>query len=163
MDAIQPTEHSGHFRQPLDEVNPNEGSLLQQLTQMSINKNHFVTQAPTEPFRLTYIDVMSLVINRMIGTGIFDTPKTVMLGIGILFWFCGCVYTLAGDLSEGTICGIAIIIAIFPCLIHAFSRRGAIRLNNLHVFIKVFMLSFMIIATWAVRGERASGRRRKLD
>lgn len=67
MDAIQPTEHSGHFRQPLDEVNPNEGSLLQQLTQMSINKNHFVTQAPTEPFRLTYIDVMSLVINRMIG------------------------------------------------------------------------------------------------
>lgn len=58
----------------------------------------------------------------------------------------------AGDLNGGTIRGIAIVIAIFPCLIHAFSRRGGILLNNLLAFIKVFMLIFMIIATWAVAG-----------
>ncbi|KAH7473751.1 hypothetical protein FOMA001_g11902 [Fusarium oxysporum f. sp. matthiolae] len=243
MDDTQPTEHSGHSCEPPNEVNPNEGSLLWRLTQMPINKNHFVTRAPTEPFRLTYVDVMSLVINRMIGTGIFDSPKTVMLGvrspgIAILFWLCGCVYALAGahvyieyglnipryvidgveqsvprsggnlhylqyvfpwprykkgivmlsgvlygisficignmagncincalrlveaanpeidagDLSEGTIRGIAIVIAIFPCWIHAFSRRGGILLNNLLALIKVLMLIFMIIATWAVAG-----------
>ncbi|KNB12135.1 hypothetical protein FOXG_11788 [Fusarium oxysporum f. sp. lycopersici 4287] len=248
MDDTQPTEHSGHSREPLNEVNPNEGSLLWRLTQMPINKNHFVTRAPTEPFRLTYVDVMSLVINRMIGTGIFDSPKTVMLGvrspgIAILFWLCGCVYALAGahvyieyglnipryvidgveqsvprsggnlhylqyvfpwprykkgivmlsgvlygisficignmagncincalrlveaanpeidagDLSEGTIRGIAIVIAIFPCWIHAFSRRGGILLNNLLALIKVLMLIFMIIATWAVAVFAFSG------
>ncbi|RSL95472.1 hypothetical protein CDV31_013869 [Fusarium ambrosium] len=54
--------------------------------------------------------------------------------------------------DEGKIRGIAIVIAIFPCLIHAFSRRGGILLNNLLAFIKVLMLIFMIIATWAVAG-----------
>ncbi|KAJ4327664.1 hypothetical protein N0V84_001914 [Fusarium piperis] len=243
MDTTQPAEHSGRSRQPPDEINPNEGSLREWLTRLEINKNHFVTRAPTEPFRLTYIDVMCLVINRMIGTGIFDSPRTVMLGvqspgIAILFWLCGCVYALAGthvyveyglnvpryvihgveqavprsggdlhylqyvfprpryekgivmlsgvlygisficvgnmagncincalrlmeaanpemdpgELNEGTIRGIAIVIAIFPCLIHAFSRRGGILLNNLLAFIKVLMLIFMIIATWAVAG-----------
>jgi amino acid transporter len=58
----------------------------------------------------------------------------------------------AGDLSEGTIRAIAIVIAIFPCWIHAFSRRGGILLNNLLALIKVLMLIFMIIATWAVAG-----------
>ncbi|KAJ3519726.1 hypothetical protein NM208_g14012 [Fusarium decemcellulare] len=243
MDATQPAEHGGRSRQPPNEVNPNEGSLVQKFIQMPTNKNHFVTEAPTEPFRLTCIDVMCLVINRMIGTGIFDSPKTVMLGvrspgIAILFWLCGCAYALAGahvyveyglnvpryvidgveqsvprsggdlhylqyvfpwprykkgivmlsgvlfgisficignmagncincalrlveaanpemdagQLNEGTIRGIAIVIAIFPCLIHTFSRRGGILLNNLLAFIKVCMLIFMIIATWAVAG-----------
>ncbi|RMJ14424.1 hypothetical protein BHE90_001623 [Fusarium euwallaceae] len=57
-----------------------------------------------------------------------------------------------GEFDEGKIRGIAIVIAIFPCLIHAFSRRGGILLNNLLAFIKVLMLIFMIIATWAVAG-----------
>ncbi|KAF0638008.1 hypothetical protein FPSE5266_10875 [Fusarium pseudograminearum] len=243
MDARQTDEQGDRSRRPLNEVNPNEGSLLHQLIQMPINKNHFVTQAPTEPFQLTFIDVTCLVINRMIGTGIFDSPKTVMRGvqspgIAILLWLCGCVYALSGahvyveyglnvpryvidgieqsvprsggdlhylqyvfpwprykkgvvilsgvlygisficignmagncincalrlveatnpkkaveDLNRGTIRGIAIVIAIFPCLIHAFSRRGGIFLNNLLAFIKVFMLIFMIIATWVVAG-----------
>ncbi|KAF4450236.1 high-affinity methionine permease [Fusarium albosuccineum] len=240
MDATQPAEHGGRSRQPPNEVSPNDGSLLGGLIGMQINKNQFVTRAPTEPFRLTYIDVMCLVINRMIGTGIFDSPKTVMLGVrspGIAI-LCGCAYALAGahvyveyglnvpryvidgveqsvprsggdlhylqyvfpwprykkgivmltgvlfgisficignmagnciscalrlmeaanpemeasELNEGTIRGIAIVIAIFPCLIHAFSRRGGILLNNLLAFIKVSMLIFMIIATWAVAG-----------
>ncbi|CAG7558842.1 unnamed protein product [Fusarium equiseti] len=243
MATARSTETSGHSPLPVKEVNPNERSLLDQFMILPINKNRIVTEAPTEPFRLTYIDVMSLVINRMIGTGIFDSPKTVMQGvrspgIAILFWLCGCIYALTGthvyieyglnvpryvidgveqsvprsggdlhylqyvfpwprykkgivmlsgvlfgisficignmagnciqcalriveavnpeknasDLSESTIRGIAIVIAIFPCLIHAFSRRGGILLNNLLAFIKVFMLIFMVIATWAVAG-----------
>jgi hypothetical protein len=67
MDARQPAEQSDRSREPLNEVNPNEGSLLQMLTVMPMDKNRFVTRAPSEPFRLTYIDVMCLVINRMIG------------------------------------------------------------------------------------------------
>ncbi|WZH39182.1 amino acid permease-domain-containing protein [Fusarium acuminatum] len=216
MDARQPAEQSDRSREPLNEVNPNEGSLLQILTVMPMNKNRFVTRAP---------------------------PRRVMLGvrspgIAILFWLCGCAYALAGahvyveyglnvpryvidgveqsvprsggdlhylqyvfpwprykkgivmlsgvlygisficignmagncincalrlveaanprmdasQLNEGTIRGIAIVIAIFPCLIHAFSRRGGILLNNLLAFIKVFMLIFMIVATWVVAG-----------
>ncbi|RGP78883.1 high-affinity methionine permease [Fusarium longipes] len=241
MDATQPAEYRGHSRQPHSEVNPNEGTIMEIWRSIQINNKKFVVRAPTEPFRLTYIDVVSLVINRMIG--IFDSPQTVMLGvrspgIAILFWLCGCVYALsgahvyieyglnvpryvidgveqsvprsggdlhylqyvfpwprykkgivilsgviygisficignmagnfincalrlmeaanpktdAGDFHEGTIRGIAIVIAIFPCLIHAFSRRGGIVLNNLLAFIKVFMLIFMIIATWVVAG-----------
>ncbi|KAI8720118.1 hypothetical protein NCS52_00456500 [Fusarium sp. LHS14.1] len=246
MDATQPGEHSGRSRQPPTEVNTNDRDLLGRMIVMPINKNSFVTEAPTEAFRLTFIDVMCLVINRMIGTGIFDSPKGVIRGvrspgIAILFWLCGCVYALAGahvyveyglnvpryvidgveqsvprsggdlhylqyvfpwprykkgivmlsgvlycisficignmagncincalrlveaanpatdvrDLNEGMIRGIAIVIAIFPCLIHAFSRRGGILLNNLLAFIKVLMLIFMIIATWAVAGGPA--------
>ncbi|CAG2012456.1 unnamed protein product [Fusarium graminearum] len=243
MGSRQPAEQVGRPRRPLNEVNPNEGSTLQILRDMGIDKNIVVTETPTEPFQLTFIDVTCLVVNRMIGTGIFDSPRTVMRGvqspgIAILFWLCGCIYALsgahvyveyglnvpryvidgieqsvprsggdlhylqyvfpwprykkgivmlsgvlygisficignmagncincalrlveaanpqkeAGDLNGGTIRGIAIVIAIFPCLIHAFSRRGGILLNNLLAFIKVFMLIFMIIATWVVAG-----------
>lgn len=67
MDTTQPGEHSGRSRQPPTEVNTNEETLAHMLGRIQINKNQFVTEAPTEPFRLTFIDVMCLVINRMIG------------------------------------------------------------------------------------------------
>jgi len=57
------------------------------------------------------------------------------------------------DFSQATIRGIAILIAIVPCLIHAFSRRGGILLNNTLAIIKVFILIFVIIATWVVAGK----------
>ncbi|KPA35780.1 high-affinity methionine permease [Fusarium langsethiae] len=253
MDTRQPVEQSDRSGRLADETNTNARTLMDDLRDMPINKNKIVIEAPTEPFRLTYIDVTCLIINRMIGTGIFDSPRTVMKGvqspgIAILFWLCGCIYALAGahvyveyglnvpryvidgveqsvprsggdlhylqyvfpwprykkgivmlsgvlygisficignmagncincalrlieavnpekkasDLNEGTIRGIAIVIAIFPCLIHAFSRRGGILLNNLLAFIKVLMLVFMIIATWAVAGG-PNGAREVLD
>jgi amino acid transporter len=56
------------------------------------------------------------------------------------------------DFSRGAIRGIAIIIAIVPCLIHAFSRRGGILLNNFLAIVKVIILLFMIISTWVVAG-----------
>jgi len=63
--------------------------------------NGIVTHAPKEGFRLGYFDVSCLVINRMIGTGIFMSPKRVMEGTGsvgasLLLWFAGIIYCLCG-------------------------------------------------------------------
>lgn len=60
-----------------------------------------VYDAPSEGFRLGYIDVACLVLNRMIGTGIFLSPKTVLLGtrsvgVSLVFWGVGAIYALAG-------------------------------------------------------------------
>jgi hypothetical protein len=63
--------------------------------------NTIISSAPKERFRLGYFSVMCLVINRMIGTGIFNTPSTSMrgtqsIGISLLFWVVGMIYTFAG-------------------------------------------------------------------
>lgn len=63
--------------------------------------NEIITDAPKERFRLGYLDVTCLIINRMIGTGIFMGPTRVMngtksAGMTLLFWFFGMFYTLAG-------------------------------------------------------------------
>lgn len=60
-----------------------------------------VFDAPGEGFRLGYIDVACLVLNRMIGSGIFLSPQHVLLGTksvgaSLLFWAAGAVYALAG-------------------------------------------------------------------
>ncbi|KAH8594199.1 high affinity methionine permease [Bisporella sp. PMI_857] len=64
--------------------------------------NTIITRAPEERFRLGYWSVIALVVNRVIGTGIFNSPSTVMRGtrsVGIthLFWTAGAVYTIAGS------------------------------------------------------------------
>ncbi|KAK2017262.1 high-affinity methionine permease [Colletotrichum eremochloae] len=63
--------------------------------------NGIVTHAPKEGFRLGYFDVSCLVINRMIGTGIFMSPRRVMagtksVGASMLLWFAGTIYCLCG-------------------------------------------------------------------
>ncbi|KAF7553917.1 hypothetical protein G7Z17_g3276 [Cylindrodendrum hubeiense] len=65
------------------------------------NPNEIVTVAPKERFRLGYFDVMCLVMNRMIGTGIFNSPQRVMqgthsTGAALLLWFAGIIYCLCG-------------------------------------------------------------------
>lgn len=60
-----------------------------------------VFDAPSEGFRLGYIDVACLVLNRMIGSGIFLSPRSVLLGTksvgaSLLFWAAGAIYALAG-------------------------------------------------------------------
>lgn len=63
--------------------------------------DEIVTDAPAPRFRLTTLDVVCLVLNRMIGSGIFMTPHKVMAqtqspGVSLLFWFAGVLYALAG-------------------------------------------------------------------
>lgn len=63
--------------------------------------DEIVTEAPAPRFRLTTLDVVCLVLNRMIGSGIFMTPHKVMeqtksTGVALLFWFAGVLYALAG-------------------------------------------------------------------
>ncbi|KAK4033060.1 amino acid permease-domain-containing protein [Parachaetomium inaequale] len=63
--------------------------------------NRIVTKAPAPRYRLRYFDVTCLVLNRMIGTGIFESPRTIMIGtnstgVTLLFWFAGIFYCLAG-------------------------------------------------------------------
>ncbi|KAK3314224.1 amino acid permease-domain-containing protein [Apodospora peruviana] len=65
------------------------------------NPNAIVTDAPEEHFRLNFFDVACLIINRTIGTGIFNAPGTVTgttqsAGGAILLWFFGIFYALAG-------------------------------------------------------------------
>ncbi|KAF4972145.1 hypothetical protein FSARC_1220 [Fusarium sarcochroum] len=65
------------------------------------NPNEIVTSAPKEAFKLGYFDVMCLVMNRMIGTGIFNSPQRVMegtrsTGASLFLWFAGMVYCLSG-------------------------------------------------------------------
>ncbi|KAF1972410.1 hypothetical protein BU23DRAFT_580989 [Bimuria novae-zelandiae CBS 107.79] len=63
--------------------------------------NSIITKAPEERFRLGYWTVVGLIVNRVIGTGIFDSPTTIMIGtsstgVTLLFWAAGAVYTIAG-------------------------------------------------------------------
>ncbi|KAG4424553.1 hypothetical protein IFR04_002263 [Cadophora malorum] len=63
--------------------------------------NTIITKSPEERFRLGYWSVIALVVNRVIGTGIFNSPATVIRGTGsvgitLLFWLAGAIYTVAG-------------------------------------------------------------------
>ncbi|KAF5022560.1 hypothetical protein F66182_5393 [Fusarium sp. NRRL 66182] len=65
------------------------------------NDNRIYTSAPKEAFKLGYFDVMCLVMNRMIGTGIFNSPRRVMegtrsTGASLFLWFAGIIYCLSG-------------------------------------------------------------------
>jgi amino acid transporter len=57
----------------------------------------------TRPIPLGYLSVACIIANRMIGTGIFRTPSTVMLGtssvgVSLIFWVIGAIVSLAGIL-----------------------------------------------------------------
>ncbi|KAH8593103.1 amino acid/polyamine transporter I [Bisporella sp. PMI_857] len=60
-----------------------------------------VTKLPARPYQLGYISVFCIIINKMIGTGIFDTPSSIMydthsVGFTLIFWLLGSIATLAG-------------------------------------------------------------------
>ncbi|KAL0264641.1 hypothetical protein SLS55_000591 [Diplodia seriata] len=53
--------------------------------------------------RLGWFSVASIIANRMIGTGIFVTPTTILqrdhnIGASLMLWLAGCVASLAGSL-----------------------------------------------------------------
>ncbi|KAK3361360.1 amino acid permease-domain-containing protein [Lasiosphaeria ovina] len=100
--------NDGVFDEALDEIGqpPNpigepRRRLLDELDESTTDPNKIVNKAPKEQFRLNYLDVGCLVINRMIGTGIFNSPQTVMIGtnstgISLLLWLFGLFYAMAG-------------------------------------------------------------------
>ncbi|KAH8671838.1 amino acid/polyamine transporter I [Tricladium varicosporioides] len=65
------------------------------------DSNKVVTRTPQKPYQLGYISVFSIIINKMIGTGIFDNPSTIMhdtrsVGYTLIFWLLGSLATMAG-------------------------------------------------------------------
>lgn len=83
-----------------EDNNSDDDSMIRELRQTSAS-NEIVTDAPAPRFRLTTTDVVCLVLNRMIGSGIFMTPQVVMkgtnsTGAALLLWFAGAIHSLAG-------------------------------------------------------------------
>lgn len=66
MNHLHSTEHNGHA-QPQTAQGAHQ-EILRTVLDMPIPKDSIVTRAPAEPFRLNFVDVTCLVINRTIGT-----------------------------------------------------------------------------------------------
>ncbi|KAK3389700.1 amino acid permease-domain-containing protein [Podospora didyma] len=99
-------QNDGVFDEGFDPQTPTPAAeprrtLLDELDESTTDPNKIVNKAPKEQFRLNYLDVGCLVINRMIGTGIFNSPQTVMIGtnstgMSLIFWVFGLFYAMAG-------------------------------------------------------------------
>ncbi|KAF7561912.1 hypothetical protein G7046_g2221 [Stylonectria norvegica] len=92
MEAVPPEPAPPQLARP---------TLLDEMIADTHDPNKIVTTAPREHFRLNYLDVACLTINRTIGTGIFNSPQTVMdgtggTGISLIFWSIGILYALSG-------------------------------------------------------------------
>ncbi|KAK3177785.1 hypothetical protein K4F52_009483 [Lecanicillium sp. MT-2017a] len=94
---------SNYHREQPDAVGDTESmdSDRQNIYLANDNPHQIVTFAPKERFRLGYFDVICLVLNRMIGTGIFESPQRVIrgtrsTGVSLLLWFGGVIYCLCG-------------------------------------------------------------------
>ncbi|CAI4213366.1 unnamed protein product [Parascedosporium putredinis] len=67
-------------QQPPPQLPQLHGRLLAQYQEGIADPDEIVTDAPTEQFRLGYLDVTCLILNRIIGTGIFNSPSRVVKG-----------------------------------------------------------------------------------
>ncbi|KAK2746948.1 hypothetical protein FQN57_002520 [Myotisia sp. PD_48] len=104
MEPLSPAD-DGYLGQQLpEEFNLDYGeepTVLDMARNVTVDGTSLVSRTPEEAFRLTLFDVTCLLINRTIGTGIFNGPQEVMKGvrspgIAILLWVCGCIYGLCG-------------------------------------------------------------------
>ncbi len=76
------------------------GQTLEDLIKTT-DSDAIVTDAPEPRFQLGFFSSACLVINRMVGTGIFNSPTTVIRGTkstggALLLWFFGILYGLSG-------------------------------------------------------------------
>lgn len=55
------------YASPAPQPRPAEATLLDELVDEVVNPDEIVTEAPAEQFRLGYLDVICLVVNRIIG------------------------------------------------------------------------------------------------
>ncbi|KAK1676643.1 high-affinity methionine permease [Colletotrichum godetiae] len=91
----------GFYQEPRSAEEASVHSDIDEVIDTISDGNGIVTHAPKEGFRLGYFDVACLVINRMIGTGIFMSPQRVMkgtksVGATLLLWLAGIIYCLCG-------------------------------------------------------------------
>ncbi|THH00445.1 hypothetical protein EW026_g2089 [Hermanssonia centrifuga] len=84
-----------------------------------------------------------LIVGRIIGTGIFSTPSSILGSVGIL--------AAAGqDAGRWVSRGIALAVIFFVTLLHGFTPRlGVLVMNALSVF-KIVILVFVVITGWVV-------------
>lgn len=68
MNQLPPSESAYNVgRQAHDEGLQDDGDLLNTVLSMPVSKHRIVTRTPEEPFRLNFVDVTCLVVNRTIG------------------------------------------------------------------------------------------------
>lgn len=68
MNHPSSVEYDGRPRRQTPEaIHQDDRELLDTVLNMPISKDRIVTRAPAEPFRLTFVDVTCLVVNRTIG------------------------------------------------------------------------------------------------
>ncbi|KAH8810834.1 amino acid permease-domain-containing protein [Xylogone sp. PMI_703] len=92
------------------DVRNEDGINLQRLGERLISRNRHLysrstsfTEAPKSSDLLGWFSVSCLIVNRMIGTGIFDGPTTVLqqdhnIGLSLILWALGCLASAAGAL-----------------------------------------------------------------
>ncbi|KAF2272400.1 uncharacterized protein EI97DRAFT_445851 [Westerdykella ornata] len=198
------------------------------------DEHHVATKTTRHPLGL--FSVVAIILQQMIGTGIFRTPWTLMqvtgsVGITLIFWFVGAITAMAGavlyiefgvslprHLIDGRVepvvrnggdlnyvsylikrpkflvlCiyglnyiflassaanalsfgddvmggsgtdrpagkdaaarGLAMVVVTLACMLHAFTRRGGIILNNIVVVVKVLILcAFPVMAICVLAG-----------
>ncbi|KAM5350606.1 hypothetical protein ACJ41O_007111 [Fusarium nematophilum] len=101
MDDFTPYMNGNHTASRERDGDSAAGDTDQESMFRHLDDRNIVTYAPKESFRLGYFDVMCLVMNRMIGTGIFNSPSRVMegtksTGASLLLWLAGIIYCLSG-------------------------------------------------------------------
>ncbi|KAH8880530.1 hypothetical protein GQ53DRAFT_891149 [Thozetella sp. PMI_491] len=235
LDGQERPAHHGHDEASIDE--PIDGVRAALRAESIDDPNGIFTEAPDLPFRLGFVDIVCLVVNQMIGHGIFMAPQTIMLGIdstgaALLLWLAGIVYSLAGihvyieyglnvpryarddgterafprsggalhylqyvyrwfgyrhdvvlpitcifgiafiafgnvagnalsfaiwalraanvEQTNAAVRGLAVGVAAFTCVIHAFSRRGGIVVNDICAVAKAAILLLIIITAIVV-------------
>ncbi|KAK4445409.1 amino acid permease-domain-containing protein [Podospora aff. communis PSN243] len=92
MDSDAGRFDAGHLR---------PSSLELEMIEDAPNPDEILIDAPKPRFRLGSISAACLIINRVIGTGIFNSPGTVIRGTdstggAMMLWFVGTLYGLAG-------------------------------------------------------------------
>jgi len=65
------------------------------------DRDAILTVAPKARFKLGYGSIMGIVINGMVGSGIFDDAGYIYAavdstGVALMLWLAGLVYTVAG-------------------------------------------------------------------
>lgn len=125
----------------------------------NLDPKRIVMRSPKERFKLSYIDTMCLIINRIIGTGIFVSPGktlayTTSVGASLLLWVFGIFYALAGA-HVYTELGLSIPRYIIDNVEQSVPRSGG-DLNYVSQLLQLISLSYQTNASISFNTSTAS-------